>query len=115
MKTPLLLITSIFLSTSLFANKNDGETLEYCKHKYEQVTLDVAMKEVGCKFSNETQKHIIQNRNNTYLNCAPYLNEQTRINIGKSSLAAANALVKKFGLKDACEYNASLYPGQISN
>ncbi|EHF3479209.1 hypothetical protein J1C14_001792 [Acinetobacter baumannii] len=110
-----LILLTLLISSAAWAAQTDSETLEYCKHKYEQVTLDVAMEDLGCKFSEETKKHIIQNRNNTYQNCAPYLDEKTRNHIGKSSLTGAKVLIKKFGLNEACEYNTSLYPEQIYN
>jgi len=113
MKKLLLLVIASILSVGAWAA--DTETIEYCKHKYEQITMDAAYKEAGCNFSKETQKHIDQNLQNTYLNCAEHLSENDRLQIGKQSLVLTSVMIKKLGKEKACVSNASLYPSQIYN
>lgn len=113
MKKILLLAIASTFSVGVWAT--DTETNEYCKHKYEQVTMDLAYKEAGCSFSKKTQEHIDQNLQNTYLNCAEHLSENDRLQIGKQSLALTNVMIKKLGKEKACTSNASLYPKQIYN
>ncbi|WP_374528453.1 hypothetical protein [Acinetobacter sp.] len=115
MKKYLLLAATLTLSAGAWAESSSSETVEYCKHKYEQVTQDVAFEHLGCKFNDQTQKYIIQNRENTYLNCQPHLDDKTRSDIGQASLVAAKVLMQKFGKEEACGYNSSLYPEQIYN
>ena len=110
-----LLLLAIASTFSIGAWATDTEKNEYCKHKYEQVTMDVAYKGAGCNFSKETQEHIDRNLQNTYLNCAEHLSENDRLQIGQQSLALTNVMIKKLGKEQACASNASLYPQQIYN
>lgn len=113
MKKILLLAVASAFSAEIWAT--DTETNKYCKHKYEQVTMDVAYNNAGCNFSKETQEHIDRNLQNTYLNCAEHLSESDRLQIGQQSLALTNVMIKKLGKEKACASNASLYPQQIYN
>lgn len=110
-----LLIIAFFLISASALAQTDEETFDYCAHKYEQITMDVAYKNLGCNFSQPTQKLIDRNRENTFLNCEAHLDDKTRIEIGKQSLALANVMIKRLGKENACNSNANLYPDQIYN
>lgn len=109
------LIALVFISTFSTASWADAETLEYCKHKYEQVTMDVAYERLGCNFSKSTLESILQNRENTFMNCKDHLDDESRNLIGKQSLALAKVMIGKLGVEAACESNANLYPSQTYN
>lgn len=113
MKKLLLLTIVSTLSMGIWAA--DKETVEYCKHKYEQVTMDMAYEQAGCSFNKETKEHIQQNLKNTYLNCADHLDENERFQIAKQSSDLSNIMINKLGKEKACNGNASLYPKQIYN
>ena len=101
----------MLLSTGAFAS--DEETYEYCVHKYEQITEDIAFEQNGCQFSAATKAQITRNRNNTFQNCKAVLDDETRLEIGKMSKMTVDMLFKKIGKKDACEYLKSSYPKRI--
>lgn len=110
----LLLTIILAVSGCAFAD-TDKEALDYCIHKYEQVTMDVAYENLGCNFPKNTQKLINRNRENTFLNCKAHLNDETRTKIIKQSTSLANVMIKKIGKDNACNFNADLYPDQIYN
>lgn len=108
----LFIITLLSVCGCAFA-ETDEETLDYCMHKYEQVTMDVAYENLGCNFSKKTQKLIYRNRENTFLNCESHLDDETRTKIVKQSISLANVMIKQLGKDNACNANADLYPDQI--
>lgn len=109
----LMLISALLFSGSVWAV--DQEAVAYCKHKFKQVTTDIAYQSAGCDFTEKTQNDMKENLRNTYLNCVEYLTDEDRVEINQQSLALSNNMIKKLGKEKACKSNASLYPKQIFN
>ncbi len=106
-----LLLLTLLVSSGAWAE--DSETIEYCKHKFEQVTMDIAMENSGCKFSSKTKEYMKQNLENTFLNCSNHLSDEDRNEIGQASAALSKVMFMKFGKDEACKSYASLYPKRI--
>lgn len=106
----MLIATLLFSGNVLAGNE---ETIAYCKHKFKQVTTDIAYQNTGCDFTEKTQEDMNKNLRNTYLNCADFLSDKDRVEIKQQSLTLSNTMINKLGKEKACKDNASLYPKQI--
>lgn len=112
MKNYLLLATLLIIHPA-FA-ETDQEKLEHCKTKFQQIAVDAAFEDLGCKFAPEAQKAINQNMIRTVAKCQNVLKPEERALFTKIGINRAQSLVKAHGLKAACDANGSLYPAQLN-
>lgn len=91
----------------------DPAKLDQCKLKFQQVSVDTALEDLGCKYEPDIQKAINQNMVKTVAKCQSVLPAEERAKVTKAATNKANALVTTYGLKTACEANGKLYPEQL--
>ena len=111
MKKYLFLMALIAMQPA-FA-ETDQEKTEYCKQKFQQISLDSAFEDLGCKYQPDIQKAINQNMVKTVSKCQAILAAEERAKYAKIAANKAQALVKAHGLKAACDANGNLYPAQL--
>lgn len=109
-----LFLAALLAIQPAFAETADQEKLAHCKLKFQQISLDAAFEDLGCKFSPEAQKAINQNMIKTVAKCQSIFKPEERIRLTKAGINKAQLLVKTHGLKAACDANGSLYPAQLN-
>ena len=107
-----LFLVALLAAQSVFAEP-DQEKIDHCKLKFQQISIDSAFEDLGCKYDADIQKAINQNMVKTVAKCQSILKPEERAVITRKSANKAQLLVKTHSLKEACDANGKLYPEQL--